>query len=129
MPLVHVYWNSWKVTGTDIRRIENALPDLVSNALSVSTDSSFPPSEVTVKGFEMEKLTDKHTERDDDLREPMSHDIEVVVWAHNYPERERSLEQLAATMASGVQKLAPEHCSGYVWLLLQPSAFTSFQPR
>ena len=125
MPLVHVYWNSLKVSAADIKEIEAALPPVVARVLSVSPESTFWPSEVTVKSFPMEKRGDYPTEQDD-LREFISNDVGIVIWAHNYPERETIKDEIAEEIRGMVQALTRASCSGFAWLLLQPSGFSCF---
>lgn len=129
MPLVHVYWNDSVIRDSDVRPIKTALPELVSKTLSVSSGSSFPPSHVTVKGFEMTKLLPEHELQERDFfQEPMSSDVEVVIWAHNYPERVARIDELAATLSDAIKPLVPKGCNGHVLILLQPIGLASF-PR
>lgn len=126
MPLVHVYWSTEKVREWMYLTIEAALPGIVSTALSVPAEAAFPPDEVTVRSFPMKPV--KPDEGDKPFWRPtMSHDVEVIVWANHWPEREAQKAEITAAMAAAIRKYVPKSCSGFVWLLLQPAAFSDFK--
>ncbi len=57
-------------------------------------------------------------------------DLEIIVWAHDFLERKVNLEERKDAIVDGVRKFLQDHShdvpgyvSGFVWILLQPTAF------
>jgi len=59
-------------------------------------------------------------------------DVEIMIWAHNYPERFQNLEERKDKIITGVRRVLREEANlvkitGWVWVLLQPTAFGRIQ--
>jgi len=55
-----------------------------------------------------------------------SKDLEIIIWAHDFPERSANLEERKDTIIKGILEFLRDYdrnVSGYVWVLLQPTAF------
>lgn len=124
MPLVHVYWKTGIVRPTAIPDIVKVLPTIVSRALSVPAEAAFGPEEVTVKPFTLAQATGD--EKFDFMPELGSHDVEVVIWANHWPEREARKAELATQIGADLQDHVPMGNTGFVWLVLVPAAFAEF---
>ncbi len=58
-------------------------------------------------------------------------DLEIMIWAHDFPERKMTLEVRKNEVIEGVQRFLDDRLgrpvSGFVWILLQPSAYGQFE--
>jgi len=123
MPLVHVYWNEDMIDQEEVWPIVCALPGIVSSAFDHNGLSGFSPDEVTVRPFRCE-MTEPGPPVPN--RTPMSHDLEVFVWADHSQNREAARGEIVERMRDGLREVVMDGCSGFVWLLLQPTAFADF---
>ena len=95
------------------------MPKIVSQALDVSENEG-AAGKLTQDDIEV-----RCTQRS--LIDINSKDIEIVIWAHDFPSRRSNLEQRKEEILRGVRLViiasARTDISGYVWVLLQPTAF------
>lgn len=116
MPLVVVHDNSSSEVILDIAR---ALPDLVAQALHVEEN---PAAHLTAD--EVGVWVREHHPHDRSTQ-----GLEIVVWANLFPERNANLEERTEMIAKGVRAILTSvdpSVKGFVWVLLQPGAFSSF---
>lgn len=53
-------------------------------------------------------------------------DLEIMIWAHDFPERKANLDDRKDAIIKGVHQFLADYdrnVSGFVWILLQPTAF------
>ncbi len=53
-------------------------------------------------------------------------DLEIMIWAHDFPERASNLEDRKNAIIKGIRAFLADYdrnVSGYVWVLLQPTVF------
>jgi len=126
MPLVVLKYNpNLKAGAVFLSELTNKLTEAVSRALDVPerADARLTKSdiEVWVQEFGSNDISTR--------------DLEIVVWAHQYPERlvnlEERKEQILRELRAFIMKnedLAKHKTipSGFVWVLLQPTAFGTF---
>lgn len=82
MPLVVVCRNPATISDETLRPIAQYLPELVAEALTIpDSEAMLTPAEVEVwvQDFGPFDVTTK--------------DIEIIIWAHDYPERLRNLDE------------------------------------
>lgn len=110
----------------DLARIlAQHLPEIVAPALTLSErkrhDGQVTPSDIIVRCVEGTK-EDVNTK-----------DLEIIIWAHDFPGRAANLEERKDAIINGVRQFLADHTedelgfrlhvSGFVWILLQPTAF------
>lgn len=118
MPLVFVKRNREKLPNEFLRPLMVAMPCIIAEALSTSSDEG--------------RLTEEDIEvwtwdvRADDL-DIGSYDIQVVIFANNYPERKARLEVSRKQIERWLQGNCPKGTCGLVWVVLQePNSFGAF---
>lgn len=94
------------------------LPDIVAPALTLPErerhDGDVSPEDIIVwlvEGGEQDVNTK---------------DLEIIIWAHDFPERGANLEERKDAILKGVRQFLCDYdrnVSGFVWVLLQPTAF------
>ncbi|MBU6388409.1 hypothetical protein KGQ72_00800 [Patescibacteria group bacterium] len=126
MPLVILKYNpNLRVGAVFLSELTNKLTEAVSGALDVPEreDARLTKGDIEVW-----------------VQESGSHDIstrdlEIVVWAHQYPERLANLEERKEQILRELRTFLAENGdlaehkttpSGFVWVLLQPTAFGTF---
>lgn len=115
MPFVVVNRNKKKLPDKVLSPIIKKLPEIVANALTAWTpEGKLTPNdiEVWVQDFGPLDLNTK--------------DIEIVIWANLYPEREANLPVRQKFITEKVKQLVSKGITGFVWVLLQPASFGEF---
>ena len=119
MPLALVQYKTNRDLESFVEKLALLMPGIVAPALDMpgyaNSDYRLTPDDIEVWVTESGKL-DVNTK-----------DIEVIIWAHEYPERRVNLEERKNQIIRGVREIAivcgRTDISGFVWVLLQPSAF------
>lgn len=55
-----------------------------------------------------------------------TNDFEIIIWAHDFPERRANLDERTEMILKGVRDFLSDYdrnVTGFVWILLQPTAF------
>lgn len=120
MPFVYVRRNTEKVSDEMTAVLSRALPELVANALSVPNSDG----ELTKDDIEVEV-------RDIGSLDVSTKDVEVIIWAGDYPERSINLDDRREQIIKGIKFLSDPGIpsgivSGFVWVMLSPSSFGEF---
>lgn len=118
MPLVQLRRNPKIVGDHDIAKVAMALPMIVASAL----DGGQERSALVADDIEIQVS-------DQDPRDVGSDkfDIELVILANDYPEREANLQARTEMIARGVQNLVPKGVRFSVWPLLAKGAWVTGQ--
>lgn len=116
MPLVVVQHKAGRITEQMLENLAKAMPEVVATALNApeNHDACLSPSDIEVWVQESGKF-DVNTK-----------DLEIIIWASSYPECLRDLERRKDVIVQAVRKFLADfdrNLSGFVWVLLQPSAF------
>jgi hypothetical protein len=120
MPVVHLTYKTDQEVAGLAQDLARALPEIIASHLSVGErerhDGSLLPTDIEVYCIE-----GRHCDVN-------THDIEIMVWAHDYPERREDLEKRKKRIITDIQRWIKTNHSGrvltgFVWILLQPSAF------
>jgi hypothetical protein len=116
MPLVALQYKRKSIRDKMLGKLARALPTIVAGALDIpeNRNARLTPAEIEVWVME----SGKH---DVNVK-----DIEIIIWAHDYPERLANLEARKETILDGVRTFLAannQSLSGFVWVLLQPSAY------
>jgi len=137
MPFVWVRTeDQWKILRQVEKLVEN-LPSIVAKALSVpGTEGELLPNEIEVKvelfgeireGKNSSGLT--YVDLRDSaevLKDIHTKNIEIIIWANDYPERAKNLDQRRKQIIKEVRKFIPPDITGFVWVLLQPGSYGEF---
>ncbi len=117
MPVVMVQYRF----GLDqvVARLAKALPEIVAPNLTIEgrplDDGSITPAEIIVR-------CNKGSEMDVNGKE-----LEIIILAHDFPERKANLEERKDAIIEGVRKFFKEEdfrgVAGFVWIFLVPTAF------
>lgn len=116
MPLVVVQYKAERITVQMLMHLTTALPGIVATALDVpeNQDARLAPSDIEVWTQESGKF-DVNTK-----------DLEIIIWAPLFPERLLNLEERKDAIVRAVRRFLADYdrnLTGFVWVLLQPSAF------
>ena len=118
MPLTLVQYKTDRGLKELAETLAKALPRIVAPALNLperkGLDGLVTPSDIIVWCVEGGQ-TDVNTK-----------DLEILIWAHDFPERKANLEERKETILKGVRRFLADYdrnVSGFVWILLQPSAY------
>lgn len=117
MPLVVVNRNPKKVSDETAKHLVTILPSLVAAALSIknSKHARFTPNDVEVWVQDFGPL-DRNT-----------NDLQIMIWANHYPEREMALDFGRAKLVENLKSLGNlGDIKGSIWILLQPGSFEAF---
>ncbi|MEK7134529.1 MAG: hypothetical protein AAB805_02210 [Patescibacteria group bacterium] len=94
------------------------LPHIIAPALTLSErdlhDGQVTPGEIVVWCVE------------GGAHDVNTRDIEIIIWAHDFLERAANLEGRKDAIIKGVHRFLADYdrdISGFVWVLLQPTAF------
>ena len=115
MPLVVVARNPKVISDRLLSVITKNLPSIVASALDCDDEGGSLTSrdvEVWVQDFGPNDINTK--------------DLEIVVWANQYPQRLRHLNARRADIVSEIRSIrgaARSNFTGFVWVLLQPASF------
>lgn len=114
MPLVVVSYREVALDHGGVKKVVEALPQLVSKALSVK-DGPLVPGDIEVRTWRVGELDIVH------------HDVEITVFANRYPERLAKLDLATVAINSSIAHLlSGTGLRGYVWILLSPGSFAEF---
>lgn len=118
MPLVLLQYKQLAFLEEVVEKLAKALPGIVAPNLNLS---------------ECERLTGGVTPEDIIVRcikggkmDTNSKDIEIIIFAHDFPERKQNLEERKDAIIKEVRQFLKNYnrsISGFVWILLAPSAF------
>lgn len=117
MPLVVVNRNPKKVENNLLKRIVENLPESVASALT--TSDLCPEGKLTAQDIEV-------WVQDFGPHDINTKDIEIIIWANLYLERQASLDFRRDMLCKMVRLGIPEKITGFVWILLQPASFGDF---
>lgn len=122
MPLVVVNRNPKSFDERSLENLVRALPDLVASALTCEN----PDGELTAKDIEV-------WVQDSGPFDVNTKDVEIIIWANLYPERQADLDRRQRYITGGIKALmnagdiaTVKRISGFVWVLLQPASFGEF---
>ncbi len=122
MPLVLLQYKMRYEKGRSLRdlaeKLSQELPAIVAPALTLSDrerlDGQVTPEDIIV-----------HCVKSNDA-DVNNKDLEIVIWAHDFPERKANLEERKDAIIKGIHEFLRDwdrNVSGFVWILLQPTAF------
>jgi len=116
MPLVVVRYKEEQVLEDILTKLARELPDIVASALNTPEhkDGTLTPDDIEVWVQKSGKY-DVNTK-----------DLEIIIWANFYPERQTNLEGRKQTIIDDVRTFFADYdrnLSGFVWVLLNPAAF------
>lgn len=118
MPLTLIQYKPSRFTEEGIQMIASQMPKIVASALHSPRDgeaASLVPNDIEVWCTESGKL-DVNTK-----------DLEIIIWAQEFPDRKATLERRKDEIIRDVRKLFSKNgggrIPGFVWVLLQPTAF------
>ncbi len=116
MPLVILRYKPDRIPGDMLHKLALALPAMVAEALNAPEDqvARLMPGEVEVWVEESHRF------------DVNGKDIQIVVWAHDYPARRPNLEVRKNAILGGVGAFLSDYdrnVSWFVWVLLQQSAY------
>jgi len=101
-----------KSTEPFLRPFLQELPGIVAEALSVpGTEGELTPKDIGIKVEEFGDL-DIHQK-----------DVEIIIWANDYPERREYLDQRTKRIYFQVMALLGQDTTSFVWVLLQKGSF------
>lgn len=115
MPLVVVNRNPEVLTDELLKSLVASLPSFVANVLTCNDpggDLTPQDIEVWVQDFGPHDINTK--------------DVEIIIWANLYPERQKTLELRRRFLCSELRFLLPKEIGGFVWILLQPASYGEF---
>ena len=116
MPLVILRYKPRRIPGEAVQKLAQALPAIVAEALDIpeNKDARLTPGEVEVWVEESHKFDSNPK------------DLQIVVFAHDYPERRPNLEVRKNAILGGVGAFLSDYdynASWFVWVLLSQSAY------
>ena len=118
MPLVVLTYKPDHLSEEIIRRLVPELTHAVADALDVpgNLEARLTPDDIEVYVAQSQSL-DFNTK-----------DLEILIWAHQYPERLQNLEERKDKILAKVHQVLEIEdfnpgITGWVWILLQPTAF------
>lgn len=114
MPLILVQHKHDRGFKEIAEKLAKELPALVAPMLSVPPDGLLTPDDIEVWVTEGSPA-DVNTKG-----------LEIIIWAHDYPERKANLEESKDVIVKGVRAFLADYdrnITGFVWILLQPTAF------
>ena len=120
MPVAVLQFNPNRIPEVEAARLARELPDIIAPNLNlpekVRHDGQVTPEDIIV-WCDPGHALDVNTK-----------DIEILIWAHDFPERRENIEDRKEAILDGVRaSLAhvdyKRKIDGYVWILLQSTAF------
>ena len=120
MPLVHV---GFKESPLRVHRSETFLMDLCNSLPKIVADALDTPEnpEARLGSKDIEVEVEPHP-----ILSVNKKDIEILILAHDYPERRKNLDERRASIDNAVKKIIPEKYHGFVWIFLGHTSFGSF---
>jgi len=115
MPLIVVNRGS-KVSDGLFRDLIDALPELVASALTCEN----PDGKLTAADVEL------WSRQRDDVHDRGFKDLQIVVFANDYPERRVNLDERQKMLKDSIRELLPSGVHGWLWVRLAPSSFAEF---
>ena len=115
MPLVVACRKPGKITDEIWKQLLQELPRIVAGAFSV------PGTEGELTATDIEIWA-----QDGGSFDVNTKDVEIVIWAHDYPRRKADLDKRRKEVVMGVLRMIPGDTHGFVWILLQPTSFGEF---
>lgn len=116
MPLVHLQRDPQIVNDRIVKEIADALPAIVATALDVPEN---PDARLTANDIEV-LIRDKHYL---DVNTPP---LSVIVYAQDFPERKKSLNDRRIAIAGGIRMHKPTDIHGFVWIFLGDTSYGEF---
>lgn len=117
MPLVLLHYKTDRGLEELAENLAIELPDIVAPNLTLSErerlDGQVAPEDIIVRCVE-------GTKSDVNCK-----DIEITIWAHDFPGRKVNLEERKDAIIGGIHQFLADYdrnVSGFVWVLLQPTA-------
>ncbi|MEW6617375.1 MAG: hypothetical protein AB1333_03065 [Patescibacteria group bacterium] len=119
MPLVLVQYKQLAFLEEVVEKLSKALPKIVAPNLNLSEYERLAggvlPEDIIVRCTKGGKM---------DTNEK---DIGIIIFAHDFPERKENLEERKDAIIKGIHEFLAtnyeRNVSGFVWILLAPSAF------
>ena len=118
MPLTLIQHKTGRGLKELAENLAKALPDIVAPALTLdkreNLDGKVTSNDIIVWCVEGGQA-DVNTK-----------DLEILIWAHDFPERKANLDERRDTILKGVRAFLADYdrnVSGFVWILLQPTAY------
>ncbi len=115
MPLVVVNRNPEKLDNELLKELVKSLP--LSVALALTCDN--PAGKLTAQDVEV-------WVQDFGPYDINTKDVEIIIWANLYPERQTNLDFKREGILALVRSILPREIKGFVWILLQPASFGEF---
>lgn len=113
MPLALLQYKKGRELTELAENLAKRLPEIVAPALTVPA-AQLTPDDVTVWCVEGGSA------------DVNSDDLEILIWAHDFPERKETLEERKELVLKGIRRFLIDYrrnVSGFVWILLQPTAY------
>ncbi|MEJ0053291.1 MAG: hypothetical protein WDN10_00990 [bacterium] len=121
MPVGSVRHKHGRGLGELAAKLTEALPGIVAPALSIEGreihDGKVTPDEIIIR-------CEEGTGADANAK-----DLEIMIFAHDFPERSANLEDRKKIVLEGVLAFLADwdrNVTGFVWVILAPTAFGSF---
>ena len=118
MPLVVLQYKTDRGLRELAEKLAQELPSIVASNLTLSKherhDGQVASDDIMVWCRESSKADQN------------GKDLEIIVWAHDFPERKANLEERKDAIIKGVHGFLADYdrnVSGAVWVLLAPTAF------
>jgi hypothetical protein len=107
----HVYAGLY-LHSDELKPLLQELPGIIARALSVpGTEGELTPEEIEVK---VEQFGDI------DIHQK---DVEIIIWANDYPERRKNLEVRTKQIYGQVKAILNQDTTSFIWVLLQKGSF------
>jgi hypothetical protein len=116
MPVVSLYYKPHCVPEEILRRLAKALPEIIAGELDVPENK-----DARLTAGDIEIHVTKSGPFDTNIK-----NLEIMIWAHEFPERLQNIEERKNRIVLRVRLFFTEYdlnIVGWVWILLQPTAF------
>jgi hypothetical protein len=115
VPLAHITYNPNTITSDILDRLRDVLPSVASQALSTGKkDGYVGPKDIMLRFYQLGRW-DRN-----------NHDVNVEVFAHDFPERRGDLARRRELISVPVYALLPEGRTGHVWVWLGKTDYAGF---
>ena len=116
MPVVHLRYRPESIPESVIKNLLKVLPKIIANELDVRKNKSarLKADDIEISVFPAQPL-------DINIKS-----LEIMIWAHGYPERLKNIEERKDKIAARVRSFLLDYdviIGGWVWILLPPTAF------
>lgn len=115
MPLVVVNRNPEKLSDRILKKFLEGLPESVASTLTCEN----PDGKLKAQDIEV-------WVQDFGPYDINKADVEIIIWANQYPERQENLDFRRKMLCNLVRSAVPRDIKGWVWILLQPASFGEF---